>query len=69
MVVSTNVTVWHGTFSELCELRTAVERNCNCAWAAEVCQAHRLLLEQRTLDRLLFVFRTVAYYIAHEQSA
>jgi hypothetical protein len=67
-VVSTSVTVWHGRVSELHELRMAIERNCSCAWAAKTCSAHCLLVDQRTLDRLLFVRRTVGFYVQGEHS-
>ena len=61
---STSFAVWHGTTAELRRLTVAVEHNCSCVVGTfgapgEVCGAHRMLVDQRVLDHLLFVFRTV----------
>jgi len=61
---------WNGTPQELERLRQAVERNCECARPPQApgltCPAHTLLTRQTTLDHLLFVYRTRAYFLAGE---
>ena len=56
--------VWHGTAEEYSDFLLAVGRNCACdpngAGAQVPCGAHRLLRDQRTVNRLLFARRIVA---------
>jgi hypothetical protein len=53
--------IWHGTPEEHSDFLLALGRNCACdrtGTAAQVpCGAHRLLRDQRTVDRLLFARR------------
>jgi hypothetical protein len=53
---------WHGTQEEMSALIASIERYCDCESRPEgmqqsTCAAHRLLLEQRQLDGLLFARR------------
>jgi len=64
---SGSVTVWHGTSDEMWRLHAAIRRYCACAGGAigaapTVCPAHAMLLDQRVLDHLLYVFRTRSFY-------
>jgi hypothetical protein len=68
---STVLAVWNGTTEELRRLTAAVEHNCSCVVATfgspgELCGAHRMLVDQRSLDHLLFVFRTVHAFVRAE---
>ncbi|HEY3060340.1 MAG TPA: hypothetical protein VGL99_15375 [Chloroflexota bacterium] len=66
-------TVFHGTEQETSYLLRAIERNCNCRRAltgqlAEMCGAHRMLLDdQRALNGLLFARRIADRLISEEQ--
>jgi hypothetical protein len=69
---STAFAVWHGTAEELQRLSAAVEHNCSCVAGMfgrprEVCGAHRMLVDQRLLDHLLFVARTTDAFAQSEQ--
>jgi hypothetical protein len=63
--------VWHGTADELERLQKATQIHCNCernargAWVNQ-CGGHRLLGQQRLLDRLLFVRRMRDQFITRE---
>jgi hypothetical protein len=62
---------WQGTDRELARLRRAIARNCDCAVAMEdvppqCCSVHAMLTRQRSLDRLLYVYRTRRVFIARE---
>ena len=51
--------VWHGTQEEAADLANSLAHNCSCEFGADgqcqlVCGAHRLLQDQRVVDRLLF---------------
>ncbi len=55
-------TGWHGTEDELRRLRAAVEHQCDCPTAPKFsenppCAAHSLLMDERVLDHLLYVYR------------
>jgi hypothetical protein len=68
---STSVAVWHGTTEELLRLRVAVEHSCSCVAGmlgrvSEICSAHRMLVDQRLLDHLLFVYRTTEAFTQAE---
>lgn len=67
------VLVFHGTQAETNDLAAAVANHCTCATAAVVgaaasCGSHALLLDQHTLDRLLFARRIRATLLAEEDS-
>jgi hypothetical protein len=70
---SISLAVWCGTEEELRRLRAAVEQNCSCVVGIfgsrrAVCGAHRMLVDQRLLDHLLFVSRTIDAFAQAEQS-
>lgn len=51
--------VWHGSGEEAHDLASSLANNCACEFdpygeRAWTCMAHRMLDDQRTLDRLLF---------------
>lgn len=51
---------WHGTQEELHRLVRAIEQNCACPVGGAVgCSAHAMLQEDRVLDHLLYVYRTI----------
>ena len=63
--------VWHGTARELQRLETIVQAYCTCERSGRpeefgLCAPHRLLRQQRVLDRLLFVRRTRRKFISRE---
>jgi hypothetical protein len=69
----TNPTVWHGTRDEFWQLSAAVERYCACTRGPfrsvkEVCQPHAMLLEQRVLDHLLYVYRSRERFLRAERA-
>jgi hypothetical protein len=55
--------IWHGTAEEYSDFLLAMGRNCACdpggARGQVACGAHQLLMDQRTVDRLLFARRIV----------
>lgn len=68
-----NRVAWRGTQTEAAELLAALNRHCSCLDDAGVqpfalCTAHRLLEDQRSLDRLLFARRIAARLRAEEHS-
>ena len=68
---STALAVWHGTTEELHRLTAAVQQNCSCVAGAfrsqvDACGPHRMLVDQRLLDHLLLVARTVDAFIQAE---
>ena len=64
--------MWHGTPEEYSQLLRAVGRNCACdltgVGAQVTCSAHRLLRDQRAVDRLLFARRIVGRLARAEHS-
>lgn len=69
----TNEVVWHGTPDEATQLIAAVGRNCTCELTnegvrASTCAAHRMVLDQATLDRLLFARYMAQHRILQETS-
>ena len=59
--------VWHGSPEEMQRLEASVRRHCTCAKGrfgnvTRVCSAHTMLLDQRVLDHLLYVYRTKARF-------
>jgi hypothetical protein len=62
---------WHGTTRELERLEAIVLVYCSCERSGGrdelgMCAPHRLFLQQRVLDRLLFVRRTRRQFITRE---
>ena len=63
------VAAWNGTPEQLARLEAAVRHNCGCVEVGgrlQVCEAHRMLSDQRVLDHLAFVASGVADYIHGE---
>lgn len=68
----TNITIWHGTEQESVELLDIMRQWCTCPTlesGERRCAAHEMLLEQRTVDGLLFARRIVERLIVEEFSA
>lgn len=66
---SSRTTIWHGSREEASDLESSLANNCACEFDTHdehvsTCPAHRMLKDQRTLDRLLF-----ARYMAERLSA
>jgi hypothetical protein len=53
--VATAAAIWHGDTAQLQALLAAIERNCGCKELRGCCPAHKMLLEQRQIDHLLFL--------------
>jgi uncharacterized protein YggL (DUF469 family) len=64
--VVTEPTVFHGTEQEKTELLIALEHNCQCH-QEQRCAAHAMLLDQRTLDRLVFARRELQIKLVVEE--
>lgn len=63
------VTIWHGSRSDFRKLEQAIGHNCDCpedVTSNRRCPAHKMLLEQRTLDHLAFVHDDVDRYVLAE---
>jgi hypothetical protein len=64
--------IWHGTDEEYEKLIAVLERHCSCDTSGNsaqvTCAAHRMLLEQRSVDRLLFGLR-IAHRLRREEHA
>jgi len=61
---------WRGTEDEVRELLAAIDNNCACpAEGPETCGAHSLLADARSLDHLLYVYRTGERFVRAEQFA
>jgi hypothetical protein len=63
--------VWHGSDRAFIELTRSIAQHCTCPRPGSgrpICGAHRLLLDQRALDGLLFVRRLLPRLRAEEQS-
>jgi hypothetical protein len=62
---------WQGTDEEFAQLERAVTRNCDCVGGMLglpplTCAAHLMLVDQTTLDHLLYVYRTRRGFITRE---
>jgi hypothetical protein len=72
----TSYAVWHGTIEDLKRLQEAIAHNCECkppvagymgtTAPGKVCDAHRMLLDQKVLDHLVFVREWAMLYIEAE---
>ena len=60
------LTIWHGTTEEVQALLAAIGNNCECGTKPAPCEAHRIMLEQRLIDRLLFMHRIAERLRAEE---
>jgi hypothetical protein len=58
--------VWNGTTTELERLCQAIMRNCECGARPGPCAAHKLVVEQRLMDHVLFVYRCRARFVSAE---
>jgi hypothetical protein len=76
----TDYAVWHGTKEELQRLQEAAARNCECKppgvsypsatrTPGTMCEAHKMLLDQKVLDHLAFVAEQRARYVEAEPDA
>src|SRR5687768_11941900 len=59
--------VWHGSREEMQRLDASIRRHCTCATGmlgnvTRVCSAHAMLLDQRVLDHLVYVYRIRARF-------
>jgi hypothetical protein len=62
--------VWHGSERALIELTRSITHHCTCPprpAGPAICGAHRLLLDQRALDGLLFARRLLPRLRAEER--
>jgi len=60
---------WRGRKYVLKRLELAIAKNCQCDLQTEppvLCSAHKMLLDQRTLDHMDFVWRTRGRYARRE---
>ena len=52
---SADVAVWHGSSEEAMRLINVVERYCDCPARKRRCPSHDMLVDQYTLDHLIFL--------------
>ena len=64
--------IWHGTGAEGRALADAINHNCSCQYDAagariQTCAPHSMLAgDQKSLDALVFVYRTRRWYVEGE---
>jgi hypothetical protein len=62
------VTSWPGTSADLLRLLDVIKRNCICdASVRLICESHRMLLDQRTMDHLAYIVARRESYQDEEQ--
>jgi hypothetical protein len=60
---------WNGTENELSVLLHVIAQNCTCRLPTQPaggCAAHRMLLDQRVVDGLVFAYRVVDKFVVEE---